>query len=362
MERRFGIVHEDFRLNGFRFWDEFDTLNDLPKFFDKYLDFSDSELTIFLQQWIENSSIEIKTSGTSAKPKTFEVKRQYILNSVKMTAEYFKLDNTKSALHCLPMVYIAGKMQLVRGLILGLDLHMIKPAICPLKKDQYFDFAALTPQQVSGSIDYLENIKTLLVGGGVFSHKLQRLIKKLNVNVYESFAMAETLSHIAVRKLEDPPGVFTCLPNITISIDYRSCLVIQAKHLGVKRLITNDKVELIQKNRFKFLGRFDFLINSGGIKLIPEVLEQKFSEHINTNYFVSSLPDDVLGQKVILVLEEKRNLFPEHIARKIKEDSKTKKYQIPKEIHVVKKFMRTESGKIIPSKTMRIKPAEILYL
>ncbi|MCY4297716.1 MAG: AMP-binding protein [Flavobacteriaceae bacterium] len=356
------LVHQNFKLNGKKFWEDHHDLNFLLEFVFDQISFQDLELERFLQQWIHHASINLSSSGTTAEPKLLQVDKKYLLHSVKMTAKFFSLKTLDKALHCLPIKYIAGKMQLIRALHLGLDLEMVQPTSKPLVNSKYYDFATMTSQQLTLSLDHISNIQTLLIGGGLLSQETQKKAKKIHSNVYESFGMTETLSHMAIRKLEDPIGVFTILPKVSISVDNRSCLIITAKHLGINQLVTNDIVEILNDRQFRYLGRIDHVINSGGIKIFPEKIEETLSSAIDTPFFITSVKDHVLGQRVVLVMEQHEKRLSQTSIRSIMKKLPISNYQKPKEFIVFENFIRTPTDKIKRHQTLNQKPLALLHL
>ena len=356
------LVHQNFKLNGKKFWDNYNDLDVLPKFFDHQINFKDSELNDFLKQWIHSSHIDIHSSGTTSKPRLLCMEKKYLLNSVKRTADFFELKSFDRVLHCLPIKYVAGKMQLIRALHLGLDLEMVEPTAKPLKESNDYDFVAMTSQQLALCIDKISNIKTLLVGGGLVSKEIQIKVQKVNANVYESFGMAETLSHIAIRKFGDSIGVFKVLPDVSISVDDRSCLIITAKQLGVNQLVTNDVVEILNDSQFKYIGRVDNVINSGGIKIFPEKIEEILSPSIHSPFFITSVEDKVLGQKVVLVVEQNQENISQISIQKIIKNSTISNYQKPKELIIFERFIRTPTDKIRRVQTMNQRPLATSHL
>jgi O-succinylbenzoic acid--CoA ligase len=156
--------------------------------------------------------------------------------------------------------------------------------------------------------------------------------------------MTETITHIAARKLGEK--AFTVLPGVTISYDDRNCLVIHAPRISDDVIVTNDIVELVNENQFVFLGRMDNVINSGGIKLIPEQIEEKLAHKILQRFFITSKPDTEFGEKVVLVVEGEKQDLGEDIYDVLD------KYEKPKEIIFVPSFKETESGKVMRKETM----------
>jgi O-succinylbenzoic acid--CoA ligase len=285
------------------------------------------------------------TSGSTGEPKTVIVKKQAMVNSAIATGDFFDLKPGNSALQCLPVKYVAGKMMLVRAMILGLDLEFVAPSSNPMRNNEIdFDFVAMVPLQAQNSIQELKKVKKLIIGGAAVNKTLEKQLLKLKTEVYETYGMTETITHIAARKLGEK--AFTVLPDVTVSYDDRNCLVIHAPKISDEVIITNDIVELVNENQFIFLGRIDNVINSGGIKLIPEQIENKLMSKIQQRFFIASKPDNELGEKLILVVEGDKVEFDHSIYEDLD------KYEKPKEILFIPKFKETATGKIMRKETL----------
>jgi O-succinylbenzoic acid--CoA ligase len=268
-----------------------------------------------------------------------------MVDSALATGDFFDLQPGNKALHCLPVKYVAGKMMLVRAMILGLDLEFVAPSSHPLDHNEIdFDFVAMVPLQAQNSISQLKKVKKLIIGGAAVNKTLEKQLLKLPTKVYETYGMTETITHIAARKLGEK--TFTVLPYVTVSYDDRNCLVIHAPRISPEVIITNDIVELVDENQFIFLGRMDNVINSGGIKLIPEQIEQKLAGKISQRFFIASKPDDELGEKVVLVIEGEKHELDNLIYESLD------KYEKPKEIIFIPKFLDTATGKIMRKETL----------
>ncbi|MGY5847496.1 AMP-binding protein [Salegentibacter sp. HM20] len=317
----------------------------------------------FILDWIKpNSYVEVKTSGSTGKPKKIRLKKDHMINSARATAKFFDLPEKTTALMCLPANYIAGKMMLVRAMILGWQLDLVPPSANPL--DQVFkvyDFCAMTPFQLDNSIARLHLIKKLIVGGGAVSPRLQKMVREVDTKVYETYGMTETVTHIAAKRLNPSkkrkkPRPFKVLPNINISQDERGCLVIKAPKLADEPVVTNDVVEILTYKKFLWKGRIDNVINSGGVKLHPEEIEKKLERIIDYRLFIASIPDDSLGDKLVLFVECE---FSEEELAKIQNDISNlktlEKYEIPKKIYLIEKFEETPNGKIHRENTLKSK-------
>ncbi len=306
------------------------------------------ELGNFLLDWLDSKDfIVVKTSGSTGKPKHIHIKKQAMVNSAIATGDFFNLKPGDKVLHCLPANFIAGKMMIVRAIVLGLELDMVEPSASPLidyEKD--YTFSAFTPMQLKNFAKYLKNIKTVIVGGGRVSQAITDLVKDKKPDVYETYGMTETISHIAVKKLnnftedDQKNSYFSALPGVLVSQDYRGCLVIDAPRLSNEKIITNDIVNVLTDSTFEWLGRFDNVINSGGVKLYPEQIEFKLRDKIKSEFFITSLPDETLGDKLILVIEDEKISIEDTVFNGLD------KYEKPKETYFAAKFAVTASGKI----------------
>ena len=287
----------------------------------------------------------MQTSGSTGVPKMIRISKQAMVESAIATGDFFDIHSGDKVLQCLPVKYIAGKLMFIRAFILGLEMDFVAPNATPLyNNDTVYDFIAMVPLQAKHSLKELKNVKKLIIGGSMISKSLEKQLLKLPTEVYETYGMTETITHIAAKRIGEK--AFTVLPNVTISYDDKNCLVIHAPRISEEIIVTNDLVELLNENQFVFIGRFDNIINSGGIKLIPEQIEGKLSGKIESRYFVSGKPDEELGEKLILIVEgEKHDLDPVVF-------EELDKYEKPKEIHFIAKFVETENGKIKRKETV----------
>jgi o-succinylbenzoate---CoA ligase len=342
--------HSAFKLQG----NSFQTVNEL-------IDFSKGislEVAVFLTDWFDaNSFVEVKTSGSTGNPKIIQLQKKQMFSSAKATGDYFNLPEKTTALLCMSNNYIAGKMMLVRALTLGWHLDIVEPTSNPLENsNKIYDFSAMVPMQLHNSLKDIHKIKKLIVGGGTVSNELLRKIQEVKTEIFATYGMTETITHIAVKKLNQirhgelvSASHYEIIPNIKISVDHRGCLVIDAPTISTEKVITNDLVELISSTEFKWLGRIDNVINSGGIKLIPEQIEEKLAVIIENLFFVAGKKDAVLGEKLILICEGIKN---ENLLNKIQCLGTLSAYEIPKEIYFLEKFMETETNKIDRAKTL----------
>jgi o-succinylbenzoate---CoA ligase len=339
-------IHNRFKLNGIH-------INREEMFYVAYCFIKEGKpfeqhMGTFLLDWFdEKSYIELQTSGTTGSPKLIRIEKQAMLESALATGDFFGLEPGNSILHCLPTNFIAGKMTWVRSFILGLEMKFVEPTSNPLNKiDENFDFCAMIPLQAKNSLAKLKKkqIKKLIIGGVAIHKSLEQELVKLPIEIYETYGMTETITHIAAKRIGEE--AFTVLPNVTVSADERECLVVKAKNLSNKKIVTNDIVKLISDKQFIWKGRIDNVINSGGVKLIPEQIEDKLSTLIPRRYFIYGKPDETLGEKAVLYVEGKPMDIDQSVFNVLD------KFEVPKEILFIPKFQETATGKIMRNESI----------
>ncbi len=352
MQRHFNDIHPHFKYQGFHY--SLYELNDVAYSLIKEGDREERLIGDFLMDWISpREEVVVRTSGSTGKPKSITLKKQAMVNSALATGAYFGIREKSSALLCLSADHIAAKMMLVRAMVLGLSLDAVTPSSSPLSGiDKHYDLCSMVPLQLDKSVRHLSKIGTLLVGGAPIPKRLRDRLKDTETRIYETYGMTETCSHIAVRyvdggkqpKQEGLSEHFHTLPGIAVSADERGCLLIHAPELGIETLKTNDLVHLVSENEFDWLGRWDNIINSGGVKLIPEQIEEKLRPAVTGRFIVTSKPDDTLGEKLVLVIEgEKKH---RDLLDKISEMRKLEKFEKPKEVYYLDRFPQSDSGKV----------------
>ncbi|HEY5688791.1 MAG TPA: AMP-binding protein [Yeosuana sp.] len=335
-------VHLKFKLNGVNY--NQDDIKEIAYSFIKEGLPYEQAVGDFLMDWLDSKSfIKVKSTGTTGKPKLIKLDKQAMVNSSIFTGNFFNLAPGDKALHCLPANFIAGKMMLVRAMILGLEIDLIEPSAHPVfNSKRAYDFCAMLPIQLQNSMDKIGNFKNIIVGSIKASNELIDAIKDFQVNIFESFGMTETATHIALKALNNfnkegndfskDKSVFKTLPDIFVSQDERGCLVIKSPHLSKHPIVTNDIVKLYSDTEFEWLGRFDNVINSGGVKIFPESVEEKLFGKIDCKFFIASERDKKLGERVILIVEKEFADIDTSIFNILD------KYERPRHIYAVKKF------------------------
>ena len=289
----------------------------------------------FLSEWRNNSPyVEVKTSGSTGEPKRMLVEKQRMRASARITCDFLGLKAGDTALLCMSLDYIAGKMMVVRAIERNLRLIVVEPSGHPLvKQGNDFTFAAMVPMQVYNSLqvpeerERLKQIKHLIIGGGAIDEAMAEELKTFPNHVWSTYGMTETLSHIALRRLSGPEASewYTPFPSVSISLNEEGCLVIDAPEVCKERLVTNDIAELATQRGqslmcsvnsahegqspcvtnvpFRILGRRDNVICSGGIKIQAEEVERMLKAHLRVPYLISKRPDKKFGEVVVLLTE-----------------------------------------------------------
>jgi O-succinylbenzoic acid--CoA ligase len=306
--------------------------------------------------WINDSEVvTLTSSGSTGAPKIFELQKAKMIQSALRTGQFLNLNAGDSALLALPVSFIAGYMMVVRSFVLNLDLIAVQTTSNPLNGiDRSFDFAAMTPMQVFGTLnaekgfDKIQSIEKLIIGGGAISRELQDQLAGFYNQIWATYGMTETLTHVALKRISryESSTFFNALPGVRFQKDDRGCLIIYDEMTGNDGIITNDLVNLISETSFEFIGRFDHVINSGGLKISPEIIEDAIAPYMMSRRFVvTDMKDSLLGQKIVLVVEgeasDALNLLT------LNEIPGLKRYEIPKQIIYLDSFPQTVNGKII---------------
>ena len=321
----------------------------------------------FCREWMEGKEGFIqKTSGSTGTPKEIEITRGQMIASAKATGEFFHINDSDFLLACLHPNYIAGKMMLVRAMVWDCPIQLLDPSSDPfqyLSENNLPYFVAMGPLQVENSLknpeskQKLQQIKNILIGGAPCSLQLQRELSENRINAWQSFGMTETVSHIALAKITGSPLWYHPLPRVKIGQDIREALWIESPMSGKHRIQTNDRVTINSSGSFLWLGRVDFVVNSGGIKLFPEAIEPQIEVEVNKlfpdkRFFLGGISDPVLGQKLVLLIEspekdiEKAKILLEQLKPKISH------YERPREVIFLNQFEETSNGKINRIKTL----------
>lgn len=309
------------------------------------------QLALFLKEWYAPSPLlTLHTSGSTGKPKAITVRKEQMMQSAAITCHYLKLKEDETALLCLPLEYIAGKMMVVRALYGGLNLLLAEPSGRPLAGiGGQIDFAAMVPLQVYNSLEREEErerllgIGKLIIGGGAIDPQLEGVLKDCPHPIYSTYGMTETLSHIALRRISGQEATegYIPLPGVRVKMTEEGTLLIDAPLVADVPVITNDIAEIAIDGSFRIMGRKDNVVNSGGIKIQIEAIEEVLRPHMGYPFAVTSVPDPKLGGVLVLLITpysdpasagEICSLFLPRLEQ-------------PKHILVVKQIPLTRSGK-----------------
>ena len=325
----------------------------------------------FFSEWNNDSDrVLVHTSGSTGKPKPMMVEKKRMLNSARITCDFLGLKPGDSALLCMSLDYIAGKMVVVRSIERHLHLISVSPSGHPLKDvNEEITFAAMVPMQVYNTLqvpeerERLSRIRHLIIGGGAIDAALEQELQALpgNIAIWSTYGMTETLSHIALRRIngDEPSEWYQPFDSVHISQTEEGCLVIDAPQVCAETLVTNDIVEIepyiynkVEKLRFRIKGRKDNVICSGGIKIQIEEVETLLKPHLEKPFMLAKKKDGKFGEIAVLLSEDEDIKRVEATVRRLLSDESEKssdhkkyKYWIPKEFRYVEHLPLTETGK-----------------
>ena len=325
----------------------------------------------FLSEWNNDSDrVLVHTSGSTGKPKPMMVEKKRMLNSARITCDFLGLKPGDSALLCMSLDYIAGKMVVVRSIERHLHLISVSPSGHPLKDvNKKITFAAMVPMQVYNTLqvpeerERLSRIRHLIIGGGAIDAALEQELQSLpgDIAIWSTYGMTETLSHIALRRSngDEPSEWYQPFDSVRISQTEEGCLVIDAPQVCAETLVTNDIVEIepyiynkVEKLRFRIKGRKDNVICSGGIKIQIEEVETLLKPHLEKPFMLAKKKDGKFGEIAVLLSEDEDIKRVEATVRRLLSDESEKssdhkkyKYWIPKEFRYVEHLPLTETGK-----------------
>lgn len=319
-------------------------------------------LSEFLAEWNNSEDrILVHTSGSTGQPKQLWIKKRRMEASAKVTCSFLGLGSEDTALLCMPLDYIAGKMVVVRSIVCGMHLVEVKPSGNPLKSlDTAPSFAAMVPMQVFNSLNdahdrkLLMQIKQLIIGGGAIDDDMAKILKEFPNAIWSTYGMTETLSHIALRRLSgnNASEWYTPFDSVDISISADGCLVINAPDICEGILKTNDRAEISSDGKkFRIIGRKDNVIDSGGIKIQIEEVEKILRAYISVPYIITKKTDKKFGEIVVMLIEASASNI--NNIKQICKETLPKYYQ-PKLFISVESIPLTQTGKPARSKAMEI--------
>ena len=289
-----------------------------------------ARLADFLTEWFNASDrLKVHTSGSTGKPKELWVEKERMMNSAMLTVSFLRLQPHDTALLCMPLQYIAGKMVVVRAL-------------------EAPSFAALIPMQVFNSLavreenELLQQTRHLIIGGGAIDRQMEETLRRFPNSVWSTYGMTETLSHIALRKLSGPEasGWYTPFKDVTVSLSDENTLIIRAPRVNAETLTTNDIAELNPKGQFRIIGRKDNTINTGGVKVQIEQIEEALHARLSLPFMITAVPDPKFGERIVMLTEGEPQM--KEIEKAV---SMLPPYWRPKQVFKTEKLPQTGTGK-----------------
>ncbi len=270
------------------------------------------DVELFRSEWSDENTqrMLVHTSGSTGEPKPFWAEKVKMANSARLTCDFLGLHSGDTALLCMPMKYIAGKMVVVRSIIRNMRLVCIEPCGHPFAAvDEHINFAALTPMQVFNTLQVpserqkLSETDNVIIGGGAVNAEMSEILRTFPNNIYSTYGMTETLSHIAMRRISGSEASewYTPLPQVNVSLSQQGTLCIDAPLVANEQLITNDIAELNSARQFRIIGRTDNTINTGGIKVQIEEVERLLRPHFTEQFAITSAPDEKFGEIIVMV-------------------------------------------------------------
>lgn len=314
------------------------------------LDEIDPEIHQLLSFWeSDNNKITVHTSGSTGSLKKINIYKNQMIASAKNTLGYFEIKDNSTFLNCLPVKFIGGKMMLIRAILSKSKIILYKPSVNPISKlDTEIDFIGFTPLQLNYLLEkkhVFKKIKLAIIGGGLISENLISKIQNLTTNCFQTYGMTETISHIALRNLKNCTNKtpYKCLGDFKVGANNKNQLIINSKKLNIENLVTNDKIQIISNKEFLFLNRTDNIINSGGLKINPDEVENKIIKSLgDNNFFIDKIKNDKFGEEIILIALKKIKIDLLIDSIKLLKDKKIQ----PKKIYIVDKLIFNDNQKI----------------
>lgn len=306
---------------------------------------------LFINEWLDGTeSFLLQTSGSTGSPKSLEISRTQMTASAMATLQYLNIPEGCSALLCMNPDMIGGRMMLVRAILGKWKLHVLPPSSEPICSEPIY-FTAMVPLQVETLLNssegkaFLNGIKTIIIGGAQINDTLKTRLSDINTAVYQTFGMTETVSHIALRRINgnEASEFYTLIGDNLIQVNEEGLLSVKGTVTNHQWIHTHDKVEATE-NGFKWLGRADLVVNTGGIKVQIEDLEKELSDYFKSNIWIWKLPHERLGEQLVGLTDD------EHLVTRASHEYELIKrnfqpYHFPKKWILVKKWHLTASGK-----------------
>jgi O-succinylbenzoic acid--CoA ligase len=308
----------------------------------------------FLKEYFDTSEcFYSQTSGSTGEPKKIAIQKRHAVMSAEASIAYFDIQASHKLLLAMDIKYIGAKMLVIRAIVARASLIVVKPKAEIFSQLDWqlinkIDFVSLAPNQVYSTLDQnleaFRHVSKVLIGGGVVSSALMRLIKKCaHTLFYESFGMTETISHFAIKPLDGLSNAFSVLDGFHVRTDSNGCLVVSHPFLLPREVVSQDMVHLIDDRHFEWMGRKDFVVLSGGVKIYPEIVEKELEKVLKCDFALVGIPDNALGECLALVYTDTKDEFV--LIQEIKKIV-SHPYFVPKKYRQVNQLEYTENGKI----------------
>ena len=321
----------------------------------------EQDILVFAIDWLndEITTFQVNTSGSTGNPKSISLSREQMKASAKATAFALNLRAGDTALLVLPAQFIAGKMMIVRAIEIGMDLHYYPPQISTFSNiQQSFDFVAIIPLQLQYALENslekeLYSCKKIIIGGASLHKKYLKQLRFDKSQFFATYGMTETITHIALKDLSKEEDCYYALPGISFEVNEQNCLQITSDRLPQKITKTNDVVDLKSNKSFKLFGRADNIINTGGLKVFPEIWEEQAVDVLDVPCLLTYIDDAKLGQKLVLLIESEESFISkEHILMKL--SSIFPSNQLPKIFLYADKLERNSNNKVDRAKNQKM--------
>lgn len=321
-----------------------------------YSDFEKRVIEV-INKWNSGEQVFIfETSGSTGEKTSVELSRNVMEYSACATLNKLDKNRTfKRSLIAINPFYIGGTMALIRALIAGHEIEYVDPSSNPLQNtlSSHFDLVSLVPLQVQKIFDedskLFHKVSNVIIGGASLTRKYIDLISNIeSTEFFHSYGMTETASHFGLQNLKSQE-CFETIGDVSIDVNENDCLKARGTVTDQRWIQTNDIVEMIDRNHFKWIARADNVINSGGVKILPEEIESKLENQIALPFFVAGIPDDQLGSKIVLLIQSDEKIQYDDF-----NFSQLSRYSVPKDIFTLSSFVFTETNKINRKETLKL--------
>lgn len=313
----------------------------------------------------DDVAVVISTSGTTGKPKGAMLTGQALTASGTATA--IRLGGPGQWLLALPPHHIAGMQVLLRSIQAGSD-----PVVLDVSTGFSVPDFVRAVAEMTGSRRYISLVATQLVkalgdaeasealasfdavllGGGPLPATVAIRAAQARVPVVRTYGMSETCGGcvydgVALDGVEvriGPEGRIS-LGGATVAAGYRN--IPEHKAFAEHGWFHTDDFGELDEGRLRVLGRLDEAISTGGLTVVPQVVEAALGAHpLVAECAVFGVPDDRLGQRVAAAVVPSAAGAPtledlrEHVTAALDGTA------APRELHLLDELPRRGIGKL----------------